>query len=127
MLVSSYSKSILAVVAAGIAVLIPAIGDNHVDATEFVNVAIAIVTAVGVYFAPNGNGNPVLKTLVAFVGAALAALVNILGGTLGWAEVSLADWLTVLLSALAAVGVYIVPNADVADDDSEPLAAGYTD
>ena len=127
MQISAYTKSVVAVIAAGIAVLIPAIGDNHVDATEFVNVLIAIVTAVGVYFVRNqGTGaNAVLKAIVAFSGAVLAALVNILGGTLGWADVTLADWLTVLLGGLSALGVYAWPNTDEPVDNSDVVSGAY--
>lgn len=127
MRVSTYTKAIVAVIAAGIAVLIPTLGDNTVDATELVNVVIAIVTAVGVYIVPNTT-NPVLKTIVAFVGAALAALVNILGGVLGWADVSLADWLTVLLGGLSAIGVYVLPNvAGVTEVNDYGVPAGSLD
>lgn len=120
MLVSNYTKAIVSVIAAGIAVLIPTLGDNTVDAAELVNVIIAIVTAVGVYVVPylkSDGSKSVAKTIVAFAGAALVALVNIFGGAVfHWGDVTLADWLSVLLAGLGAIGVYILPNVDAGKD-----------
>lgn len=119
-----YAKSIVMVIAAGIGILTAALSDGVVSATEFVNIAIAIVTAIGVYIVPNldaGVGK-YAKTIVAAVGAGLSALIVILGTNLGWADVSSSDWLNVLLAALAAVGLYIVPNVAALNVETSPVA-----
>ncbi len=111
MLVTNYSKSILAIVAAGIAVVVAALSDGTVTPSEMVNVAIAMVTAVGVYLVPNLPSGPAkyFKTGVAILGAALAALVSFITD-----GVSLSEWLQIALAALAAIGVYVVPNEEPA-------------
>lgn len=119
-----YAKSIIMVLAAGVGILTAALSDGVVSATEFVNIAIAIVTAVGVYLIPNLPAGPgkIAKFLVAAVGAGLQALVIVLGDTLGWADVSSSDWLNVLLAALAAVGLYIVPNVAAVNVEASSVA-----
>lgn len=119
-----YAKSIVMVIAAGIGILTAALSDGVVSATEFVNIAIAIVTAVGVYIIPNleaGVGS-IAKFLVAAVGAGLQALIVVLGDNLGWVDVSTSDWLNVLLASLAAVGLYIVPNVAAVNVEASPVA-----
>lgn len=55
MRVSSVAKFIVAAVAAGVSVLTPAIsGDGVLDTTEVVQIALAVLTALGVYAVPNG-------------------------------------------------------------------------
>ena len=110
--IGAYAKSIVMIIAAGVAILVAALSDNVVSATEGVNVGIAIVTAVGVYLVPNLPAGPARygKTFVALGGAALTALVAILGGTLGFTDVTASDWLSVALAGLAAIGLYIIPN-----------------
>lgn len=111
-----YSKSLVTIVAAGVGILAAAMSDGAVSATEYVNIALAIVTAIGVYLIPNLPAGPakVGKTLVALAGASLGALVVILAGTLGFAEVDASSWLGVILAGLTAVGVYIIPNTEKA-------------
>lgn len=111
--IGSYAKSIVMIIAAGVAILTAALSDNVVTATESVNIGIAVVTAVGVYLVPNLPEGPARygKSFVALGGAALTALVAILGGTLGFADVTTSDWLSVALAGLAAIGLYIIPNA----------------
>ena len=131
MLVSGYSKSILAVIAAGIGILVAALSDDVINATEIVNVVIGIATAVGVYVIPNASVGAAkyLKTIVALVGAGLTALATALGGTLGFENLTTSDWLSVTLAALTAVGVFIVPNTDTAPlvGDEGPLAVDDLD
>lgn len=110
--VGFYAKAIVSILAAGLGILTAALSDGKVSPVEFVNVAIAIVTAVGVYLIPNLPDGParVAKTIVAFSGAVLTALVTVLGNVAGWDGVAASDWLTVLLAGLGAVGVYVIPN-----------------
>jgi hypothetical protein len=109
MTINRYAKTILAIIAAGLGILTAALSDDVVTPAELVNVAIAVVTAVGVYLVPNtpATAARTLKTIVAAGGAALTALSSALtdGVTTG-------EWLQIALAALAAVGVYVVPNQD---------------
>lgn len=107
-----YAKSIVTIIAAGLGILVAALADNFVSSLEYVNIGIALVTAIGVYLIPNLPAGPakVGKTFVAAAGAGLAALATILATTLDFSVVTSSDWLSVLLAAGAAIGVYIVPN-----------------
>lgn len=111
-ILTPYAKAILAIVAAAFAVLTVALTDNVVTPTEATNVGIAVVTATGVYLVPNLQAGPAryLKLAVALLGAALAALVAVLTD-----GVTASEWLTVILAALAAIGIGIVPNTPVID------------
>jgi len=123
--IGAYAKSILLVVAAGIGILTAALTDGTVSSIEYVNIGIAVVGAVAVYIVPNlaaGIGQ-YIKFLIAALAAALAALVVILGPTLGFEALSASDWLNVILAGLAAIGLYIVPNA-VVKSDAQHLADG---
>jgi len=103
----TYAKTFAAIAAtvfsAGVAALT---GDNHISAQEWINVSIAFVAAVGVFYVPNAPNAPVAKAVVAALSAALALAVNfIVGG------IDLSEWLQLALAALGAVGVYGVSNA----------------
>lgn len=50
---SRYAKGIVAVLIAGLTVLASAITDNVITPSEWVNIALACVGAVGVYAVPN--------------------------------------------------------------------------
>lgn len=104
---SHYAKSILAIAAAAIGILVAALADNTVTTAELVNVGIAVVTAVGVYLIPNLPAGPAryFKSGVALLGAALTALASFITD-----GVTTAEWLQIALAALAAIGVYVVPN-----------------
>jgi len=108
-----YAKAIGQILAAALVILVAALSDGTISPVEFVNIMIAIVTAAGVYLVPNLDSGiaKYAKAIVSLVGAALAALVLILSPGIGFDQVTLADWLTVLLAALAAIGIGIVPNA----------------
>jgi len=49
----AYAKAILAVLGAGVVALQAALEDDVVLANEWTTVAIAVITAVGVYLIPN--------------------------------------------------------------------------
>jgi hypothetical protein len=114
---SRYAKAIVAIVAAVVGVLVAALSDDVVTTYELVGIAIALVTAIGVYGVPNlptGAGR-YGKLFVAIVGTALQALAPlILEG-----QVTTAGWLMVLLAALGAVGVGIVPNVGMRPLEAE--------
>lgn len=105
---SHYAKAFVAVATAVLAVLVTALTDNVVTTSEVLGIAIAFLTAVGVYFVPNlpaGVGRWA-KAIVAVVGTAVQAAVPLVDG--GWTTSS---WLLVALAALGALTVGIAPNA----------------
>lgn len=110
--ISVYAKSIVMIIAAGIAILGSALTDNLVTPIEYVNIAIAMVTAIGVYLIPNLPAGPAKfgKTIVALAGASLMTLAVVLGTALSWGAVTSSDWIAVVLAGLAAIGIYIIPN-----------------
>ncbi len=110
--VGHYTKAVVAIIAAAFGILVSALSDNVLSPLEYVNIGIAIVTAFGVYAIPNfpESAAKYLKTGVALAGAALQALVPIVANALGFQEISVSDWLGVALAALAAVGIYALPN-----------------
>ncbi|WP_066041881.1 hypothetical protein [Herbiconiux solani] len=115
-MLTTYAKSILTIIASAVTILIAALSDNVVTVPELVNVAIAIVTAVGVYLVPNLDDGLAryFKFIVAILGAALTALASVLtDGVTG------AEWLQIFLAALAAIGVAVVPNAPAEPYDAK--------
>ena len=105
---SRYAKAIVAILTAGLTVLAAALTDGVVVLDERFGIALAIVNAMAVYLVPNlaaGVGR-YAKAIVAVVGTALqAALPLIINGTL-----PASSWLLVLIAALGALSVGIVPN-----------------
>jgi hypothetical protein len=110
--VTQYTKSIVTILAAGLGIFTAAITDGVVTPLEYVNVVIAILTAVGVYLLPNlpEGVRKYTKTLVAFGGAAATALAVIVADAANFGDIGTAAWLSVLLAGLAAIGVYVLPN-----------------
>lgn len=110
--VGHYTKAIVAIIAAGLGILVTAVSDNVISPLDLVNIGVALVTAFGVYAIPNFPEGParLAKTGVALLGAAGQALVPILSAVNGWAEVTYSDYISVALAALAAVGIYALPN-----------------
>ena len=94
MLAATVASAIIAALTSGIGI----------DSTEWVNIAIALVTALGVFAAPNVPGAPVTKAILAFLGAVLTLLVNLIAG-----GVDTAEWLQLLVAGLGAIGVYAAP------------------
>lgn len=102
-----YAKSVLAVVAAGITAAIAALsGDNIVSSVEGINIAIAVVTAAAVFTSPNVPGARITKFVLAVFGAVLTLAVQLIAGGF-----TLSEWLQLGVAALAALGVYAVPNS----------------
>jgi len=50
---AKYTKALIAVAGAGVAALSLALDDGIIIGSEWTTVAIAVITAVGVYFFPN--------------------------------------------------------------------------
>ena len=106
-----YLKAIVAIVTAVLTVFAAATTDGVVSSLEIANVGIAFLTAFGVYAIPNIKDQTVgawAKAIVAVVGTGLQALVPFLVT----GDLTTSQWLLVLLAALGALTVGIVPNAD---------------
>jgi hypothetical protein len=105
-----YAKGIVAALAAVLVALGAAYsGNDHIDATEWVNVAIAGVGAFQVWWAANVNGAPYVKAGIAAATAGLIALQSyIVGGLSG------SDWVQIGIAVLGAVGVVAVKNVNEA-------------
>lgn len=100
-----YGKALAAVLFAALVAAQAAIdGDNKVNAEEWVAIAIAVATAVGVYLVPLDRSYRWGKTAVAAVLAALQVLTTaVIGG------VDPGEWLTIALAVLTALGVAAAP------------------
>ena len=112
---SQYLKAIVALVTAVLGVVVTALTDDVITQVEIIGILIALLTAVGVYVFPNIKDQHVLawtKAVVAIVGTALQTLNVIVGSAGDISGVSTSEWLLVILSALGALGVGIVPNVD---------------
>lgn len=104
-----YAKAWVAIVAAIlISVQVAVGGDGLVEADEWVQVAIAAVSAVGVYLVPLTSRYKWTKTVVAVLLAALQSLATVLLG--GW-ETN--DWITVALAGIGALGVLVAPATSI--------------
>lgn len=102
----TYAKSLLMVLAAiGSALVVALGGDGVIDSVEWINIAIAGVTAAAVFTGPNVPGASITKFVLAFLGAILTLLVNVISD-----GVTLSEWLQLVVAGLGAVGVYAVPN-----------------
>lgn len=104
----AFTKAVVGFATAVVTVLVTAFADSRVDAVDLVNIGIAVLTAVGVYWVPNmSEGWRVYaKALVAFGGTALQAIIPFLiDGPL-----TTQQWMVVLLAALGALGVTGLPN-----------------
>lgn len=55
MKVSAVAKTIVAVLAAAVSAVVAATNDDYWTSTEMIQVAIGILTALGVYVVPNGD------------------------------------------------------------------------
>lgn len=105
-----YGKAIVAVVIAAIVVAYQALtGDHHVDPVEWVQIAIAAVTAIGVYVVPLAPGARWSKSAVAAVLAALQILTTAILGGLGVDEI-----LLMVITAAGALGIYVAPAMSTA-------------
>ena len=113
----NYAKAFAAVVATILSGVIAALaGDGVIDLQEWVNVAILAAGALAVFTAPNVPGARFTKAVLAVVTAVLTLAVNLIVGGL-----DLTEWLQLGMAALAALGVYAVPNTGTAVDG--PLTA----
>lgn len=105
-----YAKGILAALAAALVAVGAALtGNNHIDPSEWVTVAIAAVGAASVWVAANVNGASYVKGAIAFLTAALVVLqTSIVDG------VTTTEWVQIAIAALGAIGVVTVKNVNEA-------------
>ncbi|MBM0237148.1 hypothetical protein JNW88_08280 [Micromonospora sp. ATA32] len=106
--------------AALIVVYTVASGDNHIDPTEWVAVAIAAAGAAGTYVVPLAPGLRWGKTAVNTLLAVLQVLATLILGGLDSNE-----WILLLLTAGQALGVAVAPAvSDNGIGSKSPVAAG---
>jgi hypothetical protein len=101
-----YAKAVVAVLVAVAVAIVAALADNSVNTVEWVNVAIAGVTAAAVFAAPNVPHAKLTKTVLAVLGAVLAFVATAVVDGMTTAEL-----IQCLVIAAGALGVYAVPNA----------------
>jgi len=102
----NYAKAVAAVVATVLSAIAAALtGDNVIDTTEWLNVAVLAVGALGVFAAPNVPGAQYTKSVLAVLSAVLVLAVNLIAD-----GIDLAEWIQLGLAGLGALGVYAVPN-----------------
>jgi len=112
----TYGKAIAAIITAAIVAAYQALGgDSRLDAQEWVQVAIAFTTAVGVWLVPLAPQAKWSKSAVAAVLAALQVLVTVILGGIEPDEV-----LLILITVAGALGVYVAPA-------TSPTPAGAPD
>lgn len=59
MRVTAYAKTIVALIGSTVAVATPLIGDGILTTTDGVQIALAVLTALGIYAVPNSGQAPV--------------------------------------------------------------------
>jgi hypothetical protein len=103
-----YTKGIIAALTAALVALGAAYtGNDHIDATEWVNVAIAAIGAFQVWWAANVAGAPYVKAGIAAASAGLIALQSyIVGG------VTISDWVQIGIAVVGALGVVAFKNVN---------------
>jgi drug/metabolite transporter (DMT)-like permease len=118
-----YGKAIVAILAAAaVAVFQARSGDQRIGPTEWVAVAIAAVSAVGVYLVPLAPHAKWTKTAVAVLLAVLQALATVILGGLGTDEL-----ITLLITAMGAAGVYLAPAVSPLPGGDEVVVTVGTD
>lgn len=101
-----YSKFIAIVIATVLSGITAALaGDSVISPSEWVNIAILGVGALGVFAAPNVPGSAYTKSILAVLAAVLTVLASVIVG-----GVTTTEWIQIALAGLGALGVYAVPN-----------------
>jgi hypothetical protein len=100
-----YGKALVAVLGTALTIAYGALsGDQHIDAEEMVQIAIATATAIGVYLVPLTSGQRWAKTGVAAGLSLLQVLATVIMDGLDPSE-----WVLLALAALTVVGVGAAP------------------
>lgn len=99
-----YGKALAAVILAAVTATTAALSDRHVTTAEWLQIAIATVTAILVYLVPAAPGWPWAKSAVGVVLAGLNAAATLIVG--GWNTGSGTE---IVLAILTAVFVRFSP------------------
>lgn len=103
----TYLKVIVHAVAAVLAAVLPLAITNHsLSSSEWVNVAIASVGALTVYFGPNVPGAQYTKGILAALAAGLTVLSSVITD-----GVSQGELVQILVAVAGAFGVFGVKNS----------------
>ncbi|MET0492929.1 MAG: hypothetical protein ABW000_07325 [Actinoplanes sp.] len=107
-----YGKAWAAVITAAVVAAYQALsGDQHVDPTEWVSIAIAAMTVVGVVVVPLSPAAKWAKTAVGVLLAVLQLLTTVILGGLQPDEI-----LLLLITAAGAGGIWIAPATTATGD-----------
>lgn len=104
-LYQTYGKTIMATVLAVATVAQTASSDHNITRLEWVQIATALVAAVGVYWVPDHPRWPGVKTAVAFLTVLLGAAATVIttgGGSGSWPQLALAALTVVFVGAAPA-------------------------
>lgn len=106
---AKYRKAVALVAVAVATFLVSALTDDTVSAAEWILFGGVAVSAAGTYVVPELPSGiaSAAKTVVTFLVTGFAAAVPLIAGGLTVAEV-----LTILIAAAAAIGLSTVPNVD---------------
>jgi hypothetical protein len=118
-----YGKSIIAALTAAAVVAYQKLsGDKHIDSVEAVSIAIAFITAVGVYVVPMSPYAKWAKTAVAMVLAVLQIATTAILGGLGADEL-----LLMFITAVGAAGIYAAPAITEAPNGPDVVVTAGSD
>lgn len=104
---SKYAKFfaiVIATVLSGVSAAL--LGDSVISPSEWVNIAILAVGALGVFAAPNVPGAAYTKSILAVLAAVLTVLTSVIIGGVSSTEI-----IQIVLAGMGALGVYATPNA----------------
>lgn len=114
----TYGKTWLAFFYAVATVAVPLYsGDHHIDPSEGVSIAIAVVTNAGVWLIPLVPSAAWTKSAVGF----LLAGLNVTAVVILDHSIDLEEWLMIATSALGAIGITLAP----ADSPKTGTAVGW--
>ncbi|MGA5298703.1 hypothetical protein ACPCHT_02170 [Nucisporomicrobium flavum] len=106
MFVNKYGKAIIGFLYAVAYVIIPLLsGDGRIGRPEWVTVAIAVVTAAGVYLVPLAPDRPWTKSVVAM----LLAGLNVAAVVILDERIDAQEWVMIVTAALGAIGITAAP------------------
>jgi hypothetical protein len=113
--VKRYGKFIVMIVAAVLSAVVASLADDRLDAAEWINfliVALGAISVLGAGELPAGVWKHT-KVIVAAATAAAVLLVSFVSD--GW-DVSTAEWIQVILAALAPLGLLAAPGPTVHEE-----------
>ena len=99
------AKALVAVLMAAL-VSFQSLASDGVSVQDWASIAVAVLTAVGVYVIPNVPALTWAKTVVAMLLAGAQAAVQVAAD----GRINGQGWLTIAIAAIGVVSVYVVPN-----------------